>query len=157
MEGSLWGWILAPLLFVFVLLFATLTLSSSGCGKYASSGVSAAFVIATAAAAVIAGFGLFRLATMARHREFSKRRDGWIFAGILAAAAVGVLDQGWDFLLLGFFLLTVFTLPALVAAAVTDKGVKAVGIILPIYLFGAAFLCVMVGWFSLVADSGAFC
>ncbi|MDQ3724692.1 MAG: hypothetical protein M3335_02180 [Actinomycetota bacterium] len=150
-------WIVAPLLFVVVLVFATLSFSSSGCGKDAGSGGIVGFVIAAAAAAVIAGFGLFRLATMARHREFSKRRDGWIFAGILVAAAVGVLDQGWGFLLLGFFLLTVFTLPALAAAAVTGKGVKAVGILLPIYLFGAAFLCVMVGWFILVADSGAFC
>jgi hypothetical protein len=150
-------WIVAPLLFLVVLVFTALSLPFSGCGEDAGSGGIVAFVIVAGAAAVIAGFGLFRLATMARHREFSKRRDGWIFAAILVAAAVGVLAQGWGFLLIGFFLLTVFTLPALVAAAGTGNGVKAVGILLPIYLFGVAFLCSMVGWFILAADSGAFC
>ena len=155
-SDQLTPWIVAPLLFVVVLLFATFTLSISECGEDTSKEGVAAFIIVAGVAVLIAGAGLLRLAAMARRRQFGKR-DGWIFAGLLIGGAAGVLVRGWDFLPLGFFALTIFSLVVLAAAAMAGRGVKAVGVLLPIYLFGIAFLCMMVGLFILAANQGAFC
>lgn len=163
LSDRLWPWIAVPLLLLAVILVMALSLPQADCGgEGAEEGGSLAFVVIACLSAIAAvAAGLVQLATMA-WRDRYRARDGWILlAALLVVAVSGVAygpAQGFGGgVAFGCLALTGVALLALVAAAVARMRVEDVGILLPIYLFGAAYVYLGVGAVALLASSGIGC
>jgi hypothetical protein len=156
-------WILAPLALFFAVLLASLALPETDCGENTTEGldgtVVACLVLFSVAAAVAAG--LYRLVTMSFRDQFASR-DGWILlAGLvllgLFAAGYTPAHSFGEGLAVGSLVLPGVALLALAAAAVSGRGVEEVGVLLPVYLFGAAYVYLVVGALGFLASSGIGC
>jgi hypothetical protein len=162
MEGGLWGWIVAPIFALALLLCIILMLPFSDCGESTEYKEAVPLIFVALAILGVVGAGGLRVTTMVRRRRF-RMRDGLILVAasiVLAMSSVLLASPnrgvfGW--LVPGILLLTGISLSGLIVAATAGRSVDAVGILLPIYLFGAAFVYVILGWFVAAANNGAFC
>lgn len=159
-------WILAPLLLPFLLFFVTSLVAVwlfpelPGGDDYDDWSTQEVVTLAVLALSdiAVAMAGLFRMVTLARRRRYGKR-DGWILFAILLAfllANLSLRERVVDTLLVGAFPLTGISLLALAIAALVRKRVDDVGILLPIYLFGVAYVYLWMVLFSLAGEERAF-
>jgi hypothetical protein len=162
-SGWLPLWILAPLVLFVAILLIVVSLPEAECGENTEGGIEEGVLVGVVAFAAVAAVaaGLYRLVTMAIRDQFSSR-DGWTFlAALLVLAVTGVAyspASGFgEGLAIGGLVLPALALLALVAAAVARKGVDAVGVLLPIYLFGAAYLYLVIGALGFLVSSGIGC
>lgn len=163
-SGRLPLWIVAPLGLLVVIVLLALSLPEVECGgEETEDGVDGAVlavaVVLSAVATVAAG--LYRLVKMAFDNQL-RGRDGWaLLASLLVVVASGVAyapaESFAGGVAIGFLALTVLALLALVVAALARRGVEDVGIVLPIYLFGAAYVYLGVGAIGFLASSGIGC
>jgi hypothetical protein len=157
-------WILPPLLLLAAVVVAALSLPEVECGgEETEAGVDGAVLVALVVFSAVAtvAAGLFRLVTMTLRRQYGSR-DAWILlAALLVVAVTGVAyAPAQSFaagVAIGGLALTGLALLALVVAALARKRVEAVGILLPIYLFGAAFAYLGAGALGLLVSSGIGC
>ncbi|HEX6205073.1 MAG TPA: hypothetical protein VFZ29_04625 [Solirubrobacterales bacterium] len=162
--GRLPLWIVVPLVLLVAVGWAASSLPETQCGgeetKEGLDGtIVACFVLFSTVAAV--GAGLWRVVSMSIHDQYDSR-DGWIFlaallvlvAAALVGAGTGSVGAG---LAIGGLAVPAIALLALVAAAAAGKRVEAVGILLPIYLFGIAYIYLAVGAVGFLASSGIGC
>jgi hypothetical protein len=163
-SGWLPPWILVPLVLLLPIAVLALSLPEVDCGgEGTDDGAEGAVLVGVAAIAAIAAVaaGLLRLMTMVLQSEYGAR-DGWILLASLivvgvSGAAYGPAEGVGGSVAFGCLALTGFALLALVGAAVAGKRVEAVGILLPVYLFGAAYVYLALGAVALLASSGIGC
>lgn len=162
-SGWLLLWTLAPLALFALVLLVALSLPETECGENIEGGTDSAvlvWIVASSAVVAVAA-GLYRLVTMAIRDQF-EARDGWILLAtllllVLFGFAYSPASSFGEGLAIGSLMLPGFALLALVAAAAARKGVDAVGILLPVYLFGAAYVYLVVGALGFLASSGIGC
>ncbi len=162
--GRLPLWIAAPLALLVAVGWAASSLPETQCGgeetKEGLDGTIVALLVLFSTVAAV-GAGLWQVVSMSV-RDRHHPRDGWIFLAallVLAAAAL-VGDRGDSVgagLAVGGFIVPAIALLALAAAAVARKQVEDVGILLPIYLFGIAYVYLAVGAVGFLASSGIGC
>jgi hypothetical protein len=157
-------WILVPLALFVAVVWIALSLPETECGgEETEEGVDGAILVGLVAFSAVAAVGaaLWRVVSMALRDQYGSR-DGWILLAALlvlaAAAIIGAADQNvGGGLAVGGLLLPALALIALAAAAAARKGVEDVGVLLPVYLFGAAYAYLGVGAIGLIASSGIGC
>ncbi len=158
-------WICLPLLAWGVIWIAALSMPASDCDGYgtdAGEGEVALIVLVAAASLATAGAALWRLVDLGRANAFSAARDlmiGGGVAAILAFAAVASPPRARVQILPATgMLLTGLALLVLLTAWAARVRPNQVGLLLPLYLFGAAlFAYPLVGLLGLASSSGAFC
>lgn len=170
MEGRrfdrLLPWIAGSLLLLGAIVIAAMQVPDLDCageGDSSEWGPSADVLVVLTVAAVVAavGGGLYRLGEMTYARRYG-RRDGWILGAVLlvlaAAAVVGdrVATAGGG-LATGGLVLAALAFAALVVAAITGRDAGDVGLLLPVYLFAAAYVYLAIGAIALLAKSGIGC
>jgi hypothetical protein len=160
---QLWPWIVGSLLLLVVIVLFAIAVPSVECGAEGpqEEGGDALVVVTIFATVLAVGSGLYRLVAMVGGNSFA-RRDGWIFAAalaVLAAAALvgGLVATPGGGLATGGLILPGLTLVGLVAAAIAGRSAEDVGVLLPIYLFGAAYVYLAIGLITLLAKSGIGC
>jgi len=156
-------WLVGSLLLLGIIALAVAMLPSVECGEGSRDESAEVLVLAATAVAVIVavGAGLFRLVAMALAGRYGKR-DGWIFSAalfVLAASAVAgsVNHNALGGLALGGVVLALIAFIALLLAAFRGLTADAVGVLLPTFLFGAAWIYLLVGVIALIAKSGIGC
>ena len=164
LSDRLLPWIAVPLVLLAVVVALALSLPEVRCdGEESEGGIDGAILVAVVALSAVAavGAGLFRLVTMAFRNQLGWR-DGWILLAallVIAVAAVGYapVESFGAGLAIGCLVVTALALLVLVAAAAARWDADAVGILLPIYLFGAAYVYLGVGAIGLLVSSGIGC
>jgi MFS family permease len=164
LSDRLLPWIAASLLLLAAIVALGAQVPDVGCGGEGTrdEGDETALAVVTVVATILAAAaGLFRLVAMAFADRFA-RRDWWVLGAsllLLAAATVvgGLVATAVGGLATGGLVLAVLALIALAAAAIAGKGVDGVGILLPVYLFAAAYVYLAVGLITLFAKSGIGC
>jgi hypothetical protein len=157
-------WIFVPLILLVVILVAAFSLPSSDCsGEDHSGGLAEVILIGLTASSIaaVAGAALYRVVEMVREETF-RTVD---FAVLLVTALlVGVIagtvasgQGGSDGLLIAGMFVAPLAMLALIGAAIGGFGVKAVGLLLPIYLVGAGCIYYVVAAFFIAASEGGFC
>jgi hypothetical protein len=165
--GKLGPWICLPLLFWGVVWMIVLSLPSASCDGYGEDAgpqeVLLIVVVAAASLATAAG-ALFRLVELGRAKAFNAGRDltiGGIAAAALvfaAAATTSRFPAVIQVLSLVGLLMTGLALLALLVAWAVGLRANQVGLLLPLYLLGAALLAYpLVGLLGLASSSGVFC
>ena len=157
-------WVVAPVVLLVVLFVVIASLPGVECGgEGAEGGTEAAVVVVLTILSSLAtvAAGLLRLGAMALNRRFG-RRDLAIAAAAALLLALAPLIDGSDrsageSLAIGGLVLTGLSGLGLMAAAVARLSIDAVGILLPMYLFGAAYVYLLLGGIGLLAVSGAGC
>jgi hypothetical protein len=160
-------WICLPLLFWGVIWMIVLSLPSASCDGYGDdAGPQEVLLIVVVAAASLAtaGGALFRLVQLGRAKAFKAGRDLTVGGIALAAMAFAITATTSRFpaviqvLSLVGLLLTGLALLALLVAWAAGQRVDQVGLLLPLYLLGAAVLAYpLVGLLGLASSSGALC
>jgi len=163
LSDRLLPWIAASLLLLAAIVVLGAQVPDVGCGEGTrDEGDETALAAVTVVATILAAAaGLFRLVAMAFADRFA-RRDRWVLGAsllVLAAATVvgGLVATAVGGLATGGLVLAVLALVALLAAAIAGKGVDGVGVLLPVYLFAAAYVYLAVGLITLFAKSGIGC
>jgi hypothetical protein len=164
LPDQLLPWIAGSLLLLIAILAAAAQVPSVDCGgeDVDQDGPEAVLLVITVIATVIAvGAGVLRLALMGRDDCFS-RRDGWIlgvavFVLVAATVSGGGQEDAAAGLAIGGFLLAGLAFVALLGAILWRLDVDDVGVLLPIYLFGAAWVYLAVAVIALLAKSGIGC
>jgi len=156
-------WLAGSLLLLGVIALAVAAVPSVECGEGSrDEGAEILVLVVTAISAIAAvAAALFRLVAMALAGQYGKR-DGWVLSLallVLAAAAIAgsVNHSAAGGLAVGGVALTLIAFFALVLAAMRGMTVEAVGVLLPTYLFGAAWTYLLVGVIALIAKSGIGC
>jgi hypothetical protein len=158
-------WICLPLLAWFVVWIAVLSMPSPDCG---SSGTDAGgeeamlIVLVAASSLAAAGAALWRLVDLGRANAFSAGRDLAIGGSVVVALAFAAVASSpgarIEVLPVAGLLLTGLALLALLMAWAAGVRVNRVGLLLPLYLLGAAlFAYPLVGLIGLLASSGIGC
>jgi hypothetical protein len=155
-------WICLPLLAWVVVWIAALSMPASDCDGYgADTGAEEATLIALVAAASLAtgAAALWRLMKLARAHAFSASRDltlaGSVVASVLVAVAVTTRVEA---IFVTGLVLTGMALLSLLVAWVAGLRVNQLGLLLPLYLLGAAlFAYPLVGLLGLLISSGIGC
>jgi hypothetical protein len=163
-SGRLAPWILVPLVLLVAIVWAAASLPETECGgEETEEGMDGAILVGLVAFAAVAAVAaaLWRVVSMALHDRYGSR-DGWILLAALlvlvVAAIVGAADDSvGGGLAVGGLVLPALALLALTTAAAARKRVEDVGVLLPIYLFGAAYVYLGVGAVGLIASSGIGC
>jgi hypothetical protein len=162
-------WICVPLLLWAVVWMVVLSMPSASCegnGSEDTGGQEVLLVVVVAAASLFTAAGaLFRLVNLGRAGGFKAGRDltmvGVVVAALVAAAAATTSrfpSQAIQVLPLVGLLLTGLALLALLVAWAAGVRANGVGLLLPLYLFGAALLAYpLVGLLGLASSSGVFC
>jgi len=164
LPDQLLPWIAGSLLLLIAILAAAAQVPSVDCGgeDVDQDGPEAVLLVFTVLAAAIAvAAGVLRLVLMGRDDGFG-RRDGWILGAavfVLAAATAYGAGQGNAAagLAVGGFLLAGLAFVALLGAVLWRLDVDDVGVLLPIYLFAAAWVYLAVAVLALLAKSGIGC
>jgi hypothetical protein len=158
-------WICLPLLAWAAVWAAALSMPASDCDGYAAdTGEEEVVLIVLVAAASLAtaAAALWRLVDLGRANAFSARRDLTIGGSVvvalaLAAVASATRDRVEVVPVAGLLLTGLVLLPLLVAWA-AGLRVNRVGLLLPVYLLGAAlFAYPLVGVLGLLVSSGVGC
>jgi hypothetical protein len=158
-------WICLPLLAWVAVWAAALSMPASDCDGYsADSGEEEVMLVVLVAVASLAtaGAALWRLVDLSRANAFSRGRDltmgaSVVIALILAAVASAPRDLIEVVPVTGL-LLTGLALLGLLIAWAGGVRVNQVGLLLPLYLLGAAlFAYPLVGLIGLLASSGIGC
>jgi len=163
-SGWLPLWILVPLVLLVAIVWAAASLPQVECGgEETEEGIDGAILLGLVvfSTAVAVGAALWRVVSMAFHDQYGSR-DGWILLAALlvlaAAALVGARnDTVGGGLAVGGLVLPALAFIALAAAAAGRRRVEDVGVLLPIYLFGAAYVYLAVGAIGFLASSGIGC
>lgn len=162
-------WICVPLLLWGVVWMVVLSMPSASCEGYGNEdngGQEVLLVVVVAAASLFtAAAAVLRLVNLRRAGAFKAGRDltmvGIALAALAATAAATTSrfpSQAIQFLPLVGLLLTGLALLALLVAWAAGVRVNQVGLLLPLYLFGAALLAYpLVGLLGLASSSGVFC
>jgi hypothetical protein len=155
-------WICLPLLAWVVVWIAALSMPSADCDGYgtdAGTEEAVLIVVVVVASLSTAGAALLRLVRLAQAGAFSLRRDAAIGAIVVAAlvlAATFVVRA--EVLLVVGLLLTGVALLALLVAWAAGLRANQVGLLLPLYLLGAAVIAYpLVGLIGLLSSSGIGC
>ncbi len=164
LPDQLLPWIAGSLLLLFVIFAAAVQVPSVDCGgeNADQDGPEAVLLALTVIAAAIAvAAGVLRLVLIGRANGFG-RRDGWILAlGVFVLGAATVYGAAQESaaagLAVGGFILTSIAFVALLGAVLLRLGADDVGVLLPIYLFGAAWVYLAVAAIALLAKSGIGC
>jgi hypothetical protein len=155
MEGRhsdrLWLWIAGSLVPLLAILFLATLVPDADCGEEVHDGAAEIVLILVAiGAALLAVAGaLYRLGAMVRATRF-RLKDG----AVLGTGAPGFDEEG---LAIAGLVLTGVALAALIVAAIARRRVDGVGVLLPIYLFGAAWVYLLVGVLILFVKGGGGC
>jgi hypothetical protein len=158
-------WVCLPLLAWGLVWAAALSMPASDCGgNGADSGEEEVLLIVLVAVASLAAAGaaLWRLVDLGRANAFSAGRDltvggSAVVALILAAVASAPRDRVEAIPVVGL-LLTGLALLALLIAWAAGVRINRVGLLLPLYLLGAAlFAYPIVGLLGLLISSGIGC
>lgn len=158
-------WICLPLLAWAAVWTAALSMPASDCDGYGpDSGEEEALLIAVVAAASLAAAGaaLWRLVGLSNASAFSARRDltiggGAAIALVLAAIASSPRDR-IEIVPVTGLLLTGLAFVVLLIAWAVGLRVNQIGLLLPLYLLGAAlFAYPLVGLIGLLSSSGIGC
>lgn len=158
-------WICLPLLAWAAVWTAALSMPAADCGGSGpDSGEEEVLLIVLVAAASLAtaGAALWRLVDLGRANAFSAGRDltiggGAVVALALAAVASAPRDRIEAVPVVGL-LLTGLALVVLLVTWAAGVRVNRVGLLLPLYLFGAAlFAYPLVGLLGLLVSSGIGC
>jgi hypothetical protein len=158
-------WICLPLLAWGLIWIAAFSMPASDCDGYgADTGEDEVLLVVLVAAASLAtaGAALWRLVDLSRASAFRAGRDLTIGGGVLVAfafAAVAAAPRARIEILPAVgLLLTGLALLALLVAWAARVRPNQVGLLLPLYLLGAAlFAYPLVGLLGLASSSGAFC
>jgi hypothetical protein len=158
-------WICLPLLAWAAVWTAALSMPVSDCDGYgpAHGGEEALLVVLVAAASLASGAAaLWRLVGLSNADAFSARRDltigGSVAVALVAATAVAASKARIELLPVVGLLLTGLALLLLLAAWAAGLRVNRVGLLLPVYLLGAAvFAYPLVGLLGLLSSSGIGC
>jgi hypothetical protein len=157
-------WIAGSLLLLIAIVVVAAQVPSVDCGgeNADQDGPEAVLLAITVVAAAIAvAAGVLRLVLMGRYDCFG-RRDGWILGlavFVLGAATLygAAQESAAAGLAVGGFLLAGIAFVALLGAVLLRLDVDDVGVLLPIYLFGAAWVYLAVAVIVLLAKSGIGC
>jgi len=158
-------WLVAPLVAFVLLLIVGFALPSSDCGGEDVSGSpSEVIFLGLAGLAIVGtvGTGLLQLVEMGRDDRFGARDALAVVVtlGVVGLIAVTVAggrgDAGESLATAGLIVAPVAVL-LLVPPAFTGRDRQAVGALLPIYLFGAAWWYYVVAALGLAISDGAFC
>jgi hypothetical protein len=158
-------WICLPLLAWGAVWFAALSMPVSDCDGYGSdSGEQEVMLVVLVAAASLctAGAALWRLVGLSRANAFSARRDltigGSVVVALVLAAVASAPRARIEIIPVTGLLLTGLALLALLIAWAAGVRADQVGLLLPLYLLGAALLAYpLVGLLALAGSSGTFC
>jgi hypothetical protein len=165
LPDQLLPWIAGSLLLLIVIFAVAVQVPSVDCGgeNADQDGPEAVLLAITVVAIVIAvAAAVLRLVLMGRYDCFG-RRDGWILGlavFVLGAATLygGTIEESAAAgLAVGGFLLAGIAFVALLGAVLLRLDVDDVGVLLPIYLFGAAWVYLAVATVVLLAKSGIGC
>ena len=157
-------WIAGSLLLLVVIVLVATQVPSAECGgenDVDDNPATALLVVTVAAVAAAIGAALYRIVAMATTERYS-RRDGRVLGAALLVLAVSAIvgasaGTAAAGLAIGGLILAGTAFVAIVVAAVARMGVDDVGILLPIYLFGAAWVYLAFGVLVLFATSGVGC
>jgi hypothetical protein len=155
-------WICLPLLAWVVVWIAVLSLPASDCdGTGTDAEAEQALLIALVAAASLAtgAAALWRFVSLSAANAFSAGRDLTLVGSVVAAVllAVAVTSQVEAIFVTGL-VLTGLALLSLLVAWVAGLRVNQLGLLLPLYLLGAAlFAYPLVGLLGLLVSSGIGC
>jgi hypothetical protein len=156
-------WILAPLVLLLLILVVALQMPDHECGEGAGGGTTETILIAVVLVSVLAAIaaGLYRLGMMALHGRYGKR-DAIVLAAavlvVLATWAAGAGERSFlDAALIAGLVIAPLALLALMGAAAARRDVEAVGVLLPVYLFGAAYVYLAAGLLGILVSSGVGC
>jgi hypothetical protein len=173
--ASLGPWICLPLLAFFLVAAAAMQVPGSDClgsgsGSDSDEGEAVAIVVGLAglSSLVALAAAVQRLWALRRAGAFSARRD-WTIAGIVALVLIAIagrsaarpnvhLSERVEGLLIAGPVLAILALVALLLAWAARRRLDDVGLLMPLYLIGAAlFAYPFVMFLALVSNSGAFC
>jgi hypothetical protein len=144
---------------------AALSMPSAGCDGYPTDAGNeeAVLIVLVAAASLAAAAGaVWRLVGLSNASAFSARRDlaigGSVAVALVVAAAASPPRARIEVLPVTGLLLTGLALLLLLIAWVAGLHVNRVGLLLPVYLLGAAvFAYPLVGLLGLLSSSGIGC
>jgi hypothetical protein len=158
-------WICLPLLAWAAVWTAALSMPASDCDGYGpDSGEEEVLLVVLVAAASLstAAAALWRLVGLGNANAFSAGRDLTVCGGVVVALALAAVASAprdrIEVLPVTGLLLTGLALLALLGAWAAGVRLNQVGLLLPLYLFGAAlFAYPLVGLLGLLASSGVGC
>jgi hypothetical protein len=156
-------WIVAPLALLVLILAVAFQMPDNDCGEGSGGGTTEAIlaVLVFVSTLAVIGAALYRLGTMTLNRQYGKR-DAVVVAAtalvVLATWAVRAGENSFvEAVLIATFIITSLALLALTVAAATRRDVEAVGVLVPIYLFGAAYVYLAAGILGILVSSGIGC
>ena len=168
-SGGLGLWILGPPALMVIIILALPVLPSNDCessdGLLHGPGPIIFGSVALIAASAVAVAGVLRCVQIYRWGLF-READTWLLAGAvlvasLAAGLVGSNGGSGEVLggfLIGGFLLAILSFLALLVAFFKGMTADEVGVLVPIYLFGAGMAYVFIAWVVLDLNaSGGIC
>jgi len=156
-------WICLPLLAWVAVWIAALSMPTSDCDGYGTDAGAEEFVLivlVAAASLATAAAALWRLVSLHRANAFSAGRDLTLAGGVAAALALVAVAVTPHIAVLSVtgLCLTGLALPPLLVAWVAGLRLNQLGLLLPLYLLGAAlFAYPLVGLLGLLASSGIGC
>src|SRR4051812_28546948 len=158
-------WICLPVLAWAAVWSAALSMPASDCDGYGpdnGEGEVLLIVLVAAASLATAAAALWRVVGLSNADAFSARRDlaigGSVAVALVAAAAVAAPRARIEVLPVVGLLLTGLALLLLLVAWAAGLRVDRVGLLLPVYLLGAAlFAYPLVGLLGLLSSSGIGC
>jgi hypothetical protein len=160
MRDRLPFWIGTSLLLLVAIVLAAMQLPEVECGEGSRDQAGEGVLVAVAIAAAILAFcaGVARVAALSLAGNFG-RRDAWILAAVVLGLALAALlgSTVGVGLAIGGVVITGLAFLALLGAALLRVGVDRVGILLPVYLFGVAYVYLAVGLIAVLAKSGIGC
>jgi hypothetical protein len=164
-SAKLGFWICLPLLAWAAVWVAALSMPVSDCDGYGSdTGEQEIMLVVLVAAASLctAGAALWRLVDLGRASAFRVRRDLTIGGGVMLALILAAVASGprarIEIIPVTGLLLTGLALLSLLVAWAAGVRADQVGLLLPLYLLGAAlFAYPLVGLLALASSSGTFC
>ncbi|HUC08213.1 MAG TPA: hypothetical protein VMR96_08985 [Solirubrobacterales bacterium] len=155
-------WICLPLLAWVVVWIAALSMPASDCDGYgADTGAEeATLIVLVAVASLAAGAAaLWRFVSLARADAFRPGRDLTLVGGAVASVLVTVaVTSRAEVIFVTGLVLTGLALLSLAVAWVAGLRLNQLGVLLPLYLLGAAlFAYPLVGLLGLLISSGIGC
>jgi len=155
-------WTCLPFLAWIVVWIAALSMPTPDCegGGTASDAEAAVLIVAVAAASLgTAAAALWRLVGLGRAGAFSARRDLTLVGAVVATILVAIgLNPQFENVAVVALVLTGLAFVSLLVAWAAGLRLDQLGLLLPLYLLGAAlFAYPLVGLIGLLASSGLGC